>query len=51
MHATNSKYLDIMQVELLKNRFGFDDAFNYKKEPDFNNALRRSDILCDPLYS
>ncbi|MBA0855422.1 hypothetical protein Goshw_013640, partial [Gossypium schwendimanii] len=28
-------------VELLKNKFGFDDAFNYKEEPDLNAALKR----------
>ncbi|XP_062190858.1 2-alkenal reductase (NADP(+)-dependent)-like [Phragmites australis] len=29
------------KVELLKNKFGFDDAFNYKEEPDLAAALRR----------
>ncbi|KAL0368706.1 UNVERIFIED_CONTAM: 2-alkenal reductase (NADP(+)-dependent) [Sesamum calycinum] len=29
------------KVDLLKNKFGFDDAFNYKEEPDFNAALKR----------
>ncbi|EOY04547.1 PREDICTED: 2-alkenal reductase (NADP(+)-dependent) [Theobroma cacao] len=29
------------KVELLKNKFGFDDAFNYKEEPDLNAALKR----------
>ncbi|KAJ8475862.1 hypothetical protein OPV22_019589 [Ensete ventricosum] len=29
------------KVNLLKNKFGFDEAFNYKKEPDLNKALRR----------
>ncbi|GMI64465.1 hypothetical protein like AT3G03080 [Hibiscus trionum] len=29
------------KVELLKNKFGFDDAFNYKVEPDLNAALKR----------
>jgi NADPH-dependent curcumin reductase CurA len=29
------------KVELLKNKFGFDDAFNYKKESDLNLALKR----------
>ncbi|KAJ1696493.1 hypothetical protein LUZ63_005005 [Rhynchospora breviuscula] len=29
------------KVELLKNKFGFDDAFNYKKESDLNQALQR----------
>lgn len=30
------------QVNMLKNKFGFDEAFNYKKEPDLNAALERS---------
>ncbi|KAG7623823.1 putative 2-alkenal reductase (NAD(P)(+)) [Arabidopsis thaliana] len=29
------------KVDLLKNKFGFDDAFNYKAEPDLNAALKR----------
>ncbi|KAK8548248.1 hypothetical protein V6N13_054946 [Hibiscus sabdariffa] len=29
------------KVELLKTKFGFDDAFNYKEEPDLNAALKR----------
>ncbi|KAJ4723839.1 2-alkenal reductase (NADP(+)-dependent) [Melia azedarach] len=29
------------KVELLKNKFGFDDAFNYKEEKDLNAALKR----------
>ncbi|KAG8369388.1 hypothetical protein BUALT_Bualt14G0006000 [Buddleja alternifolia] len=29
------------KVDLLKNRFGFDDAFNYKEEQDLNAALKR----------
>nr|XP_010930288.1 2-alkenal reductase (NADP(+)-dependent) [Elaeis guineensis] len=29
------------KVNLLKNKFGFDEAFNYKKEPDLNAALKR----------
>ncbi|KAH9782653.1 NADP-dependent alkenal double bond reductase P2 [Citrus sinensis] len=29
------------KVDLLKNRFGFDDAFNYKEEPDLDAALNR----------
>ncbi|XP_051126486.1 2-alkenal reductase (NADP(+)-dependent)-like [Andrographis paniculata] len=29
------------KVDLLKNKLGFDDAFNYKKEPDLNIALKR----------
>lgn len=30
-----------VQVDLLKNKFGFDDAFNYKEEKDLNAALKR----------
>ncbi|XP_019703576.2 2-alkenal reductase (NADP(+)-dependent) [Elaeis guineensis] len=29
------------KVNLLKNKFGFDGAFNYKEEPDLNAALKR----------
>ncbi|XP_061350758.1 NADP-dependent alkenal double bond reductase P2-like isoform X5 [Gastrolobium bilobum] len=30
------------KVDLLKNKFGFDGGFNYKEEPDLNEALKRS---------
>ncbi|KAL3642138.1 hypothetical protein CASFOL_012953 [Castilleja foliolosa] len=29
------------KVDLLRNKFGFDDAFNYKEEADLNAALKR----------
>ncbi|KAI4374007.1 hypothetical protein MLD38_012057 [Melastoma candidum] len=29
------------KVDLLKEKFGFDDAFNYKEEPDLDAALKR----------
>ncbi|GFS45897.1 zinc-binding dehydrogenase family protein [Actinidia rufa] len=29
------------KVDLLKNKFGFDEAFNYKEEPDLSAALKR----------
>ncbi|MCL7038580.1 hypothetical protein MKW94_021707 [Papaver nudicaule] len=29
------------KVDLLKNKFGLDDAFNYKEEPDLTAALKR----------
>lgn len=29
------------KINLLKNRLGFDDAFNYKKEPDLTATLKR----------
>ncbi|KAL5224473.1 hypothetical protein ABZP36_011112 [Zizania latifolia] len=29
------------KVDLLKNELGFDDAFNYKEEPDMKSALKR----------
>ncbi|KAG8363063.1 hypothetical protein BUALT_BualtUnG0008100 [Buddleja alternifolia] len=29
------------KVDLLKNKFGFDEAFNYKEEHDLNSALKR----------
>ena len=32
------------QVNLLKTKFGFDDAFNYKKEQDLNAALKK--LVC-----
>jgi NADPH-dependent curcumin reductase CurA len=31
----------ILQVKLLKEKLGFDDAFNYKTEPDLVEALKR----------
>ncbi|EEF21878.1 conserved hypothetical protein [Ricinus communis] len=33
------------KVDMLKNKFGFDDAFNYKEEPDLDAALKRSGVL------
>jgi len=30
------------KVDLLKDKLGFDDAFNYKEEPDLKSALKRS---------
>jgi len=33
------------QVDLLKNKLGFDEAFNYKEEPDLNAALKR--LVCN----
>jgi len=35
----------VFQVNLLKTKFGFDDAFNYKKEPDLDAALKRFELL------
>ncbi|VFR00724.1 unnamed protein product [Cuscuta campestris] len=29
------------KVKMLRERLGFDDAFNYKEEPDLNSALKR----------
>ncbi|XP_057470527.1 2-alkenal reductase (NADP(+)-dependent) [Actinidia eriantha] len=29
------------KVDLVKNKFGFDEAFNYKEEPDLDAALKR----------
>jgi len=31
-----------VKVKLLKNKLGFDEAFNYKEEPDLDAALKRS---------
>jgi hypothetical protein len=33
------------KVDLLKNKFGFDEAFNYKEEPDLTAALKRSVVI------
>lgn len=35
------------QVDLLRDKLGFDDAFNYKEEPDLKSALKRS-VLSPP---
>lgn len=35
----------LCQVELLKNRLGFDDAFNYKEEKDLDGALKRYKLI------
>jgi NADPH-dependent curcumin reductase CurA len=35
----------MFQVELLKDKFGFDAAFNYKEELDLAAALKRSELL------
>ncbi|KAK6911079.1 Oxidoreductase, N-terminal domain [Dillenia turbinata] len=37
-------------VDLLKNKLGFDDAFNYKEEPDLDAALKRYFPLGINLY-
>lgn len=29
---------------MLKDKLGFDDAFNYKEEPDLKSALKRSTL-------
>ncbi|KAM7273464.1 hypothetical protein ACFE04_028128 [Oxalis oulophora] len=31
----------VLIIDLLKNKLGFDEAFNYKEEPDLNAALKR----------
>lgn len=31
----------MMQVKLLKEEFGYDEVFNYKKETDFDAALSK----------
>ncbi|KAG6400116.1 hypothetical protein SASPL_141604 [Salvia splendens] len=31
----------LLKVDLLENKFGFDEAFNYKEEQDYNAALKR----------
>ena len=32
-------------MDQLKNKLGFDEAFNYKEEADFNSALKR--LVCN----
>ena len=34
-------FIDLSQVALLKEKLGFDDAFNYKEERDLNSTLKR----------
>ncbi|GLU14988.1 hypothetical protein SLE2022_315180 [Rubroshorea leprosula] len=34
-------YKLFLEVDLLKNKFGFDEAFNYKEENDPDAALKR----------
>ena len=38
---TDDQLKSSVQVDLLKTKFGFDDAFNYKEE-DLAEALKRS---------
>ena len=40
-HLMNKSAVALMKVDLLKNKFGFDEAFNYKEEQDYNAALKR----------
>jgi len=35
-------YVFCNKVDLLKNKFGYDEAINYKEEHDLNAALKRS---------
>jgi hypothetical protein len=35
-------YIFCNQVDLLKNKFGYDEAINYKEEQDLDAALKRS---------
>lgn len=35
------RILMMLQVDLLKEKLGFDDAFNYKDETDLKSALKR----------
>lgn len=37
--------LSAYKVDLLKNKFGFDEAFNYKEEPDLAAALKRLVVI------
>ncbi|KAJ1395904.1 hypothetical protein SESBI_32990 [Sesbania bispinosa] len=38
------------KVDLLKNKLGFDNAFNYKEEPDLDAALKSIEELTIDLY-
>ena len=50
--VASSRIHNIFQVELLKEKFGFDAAFNYKEEPDLAAALKRSEfLLCWKMLS
>lgn len=44
-HIRHTKHMPVRrplrQVNLLKTKLGFDDAFNYKREPDLKAALKR----------
>ena len=39
---SNYFVISASKVDLLKNKFGFDAAFNYKEEPDLDAALKTS---------
>ncbi|KAG6400025.1 hypothetical protein SASPL_141513 [Salvia splendens] len=41
LDSMNKSAFALMKVDLLKNKFGFDEAFNYKEEQDYNAALKR----------
>lgn len=42
----------IVKVDLLKNKLGFDDAFNYKEESDLDAALKRLvEMLISKIYT
>ncbi|KAI3683313.1 hypothetical protein L1987_83816 [Smallanthus sonchifolius] len=38
------------KVDLLKNKFGFDEAFHYKEEQDLEAALKRAVVQSHPYY-
>lgn len=40
----------LLKVDLLKNKFAFDEAFNYKEEEDFDAALKRSVPCYDSIH-
>lgn len=43
VHFPDSVFF-LVKIDLLKNKFGFDEAFNYKEEQDLDAALKRSVI-------
>jgi NADPH-dependent curcumin reductase CurA len=39
----------LVKIDLLKNKFGFDEAFNYKEEQDLDAALKRSILVLEVM--
>ncbi|VFQ74615.1 unnamed protein product [Cuscuta campestris] len=43
-YCNSSEQLHMHLVEMLKNKFGYDDAFNYKEEKDLRATLKRLNL-------